>query len=243
MNNKVNPWESFDDGSSTILGQIGGQSEAHLGKYDNLVELRYRSREEQIKEVTYLKLLADYDGIPKIYYDNVIMKTEYIPQEHRYVTIPEHRKTGWKHSQSNQSEQLTYVCVVERLYPIEGELSKDHVIEVCSQLVRLLKLLFDYNIVNPHIYGFIMQNNGKVYITDCRLWEWFSEGGGEKREMLRNSLFQVVRFLQDHTGDRSLLLTLKGIENFVANADEVNKSTISKIEDMLRWDTRTMLVD
>ncbi len=242
MNTRVNPWLPFPDESSIILGQVGGQSEAHLGKRDDLIELRYRSKEEQIKEVTYLKLLADYDGIPKLYYDNIIPKTRYVPHERRYVEIEEH-EVPFNKRPLNYVPQYYSVAVVQRLYPIDGEISKEHIIDICSQLVRLLQLLYDYNIVNPHISGFIMQYNFKAYITDCRLWEWFSVNGVEKTELLRSSLLQVVQFLRDHTSNASVLLSIKRIENFLTNALRVDRNTIKQIESMLRGDTHSYIID
>jgi hypothetical protein len=78
-----NPWKPSPYGD-IILGTPGEMCEAHLGidKYGNdLVELRYRSRKQRIKEGMYMRNLQRYKGIPKLYYegDKIIVTERLYP--------------------------------------------------------------------------------------------------------------------------------------------------------------------
>jgi hypothetical protein len=162
-----------------ILGQVGGQSEAHLNR-DNTVTLVYRDHKEAIKELTYLRLLAGNPGINRIISYDVVPEMKYIPWERKYV-----QESNWK-------AKIT----VERLYDLDNsKLSNDDLLNFAEQCFDLLKLQFQYNIANSHF--FINHKNSVVYFTDIRHWKWITE---ENKGDLKIALHHVLNYISNKSG-------------------------------------------
>lgn len=147
-----------------ILGQVGGASEAHMSEDGKLVELRYRHHHQHVKEVTYLRLLEEYQGVMTLYYANVIPLdiTNYTP-----------------------------VIVVDKLneLPIIN-FSNLALYTLGDQILKLFKVWYYYNIANSHF--FVNELNDVIYLTDIRLWEWRNHSNNHMlKDGLLNMLYHL----------------------------------------------------
>lgn len=62
----MNPFQPHPN--KIILGQVGGQSEAHLDMTETMVQLQYKETSEQIHELPYYYYLKGHRGIQKVFY-------------------------------------------------------------------------------------------------------------------------------------------------------------------------------
>lgn len=62
----MNPFQPHPN--KIILGQVGGQSEAHLDMTETMVQLQYKETSEQIHELLYYYYLKGHRGIQKVFY-------------------------------------------------------------------------------------------------------------------------------------------------------------------------------